>query len=111
VAARVAVRFDELQESCRLVRRILAALPSGLRVIEVEPPAADTFGIGLVESWRGPVFIALEAGDDGSIRRCHPHDSSVQTWPAIEHAIVGNLVPDFPLINKSFNLAYSGADL
>jgi len=23
----------------------------------------------------------------------------------------GNIVPDFPLINKSFNLSYSGADL
>jgi len=23
----------------------------------------------------------------------------------------GNIVPDFPLINKSFNLSYSGQDL
>ena len=29
VAARVAVRFDELQESCRLIQRILGALPAG----------------------------------------------------------------------------------
>ena len=31
--------------------------------------------------------------------------------PALEHAVIGNIVPDFPLINKSFNLSYSGADL
>ena len=31
--------------------------------------------------------------------------------PALEHAIIGNIVPDFPLINKSFNLSYSGHDL
>jgi Ni,Fe-hydrogenase III large subunit len=65
----------------------------------------------LIEGWRGPVFVALEAGPGGTIRRCHPHDPSWQNWPAIEHAILGNIVADFPLINKSFNLAYSGVDL
>ena len=34
-----------------------------------------------------------------------------QNWPVLEHAIIGNIVPDFPLINKSFNLSYSGHDL
>ncbi len=69
------------------------------------------FGVGLVEGWRGPVFVALETADDGSIRRCHPHDPSWHNWPALEHAIVSDIVADFPLINKSFNLCYSGVDL
>jgi Ni,Fe-hydrogenase III large subunit len=62
-------------------------------------------------SGRGPVVVGLTAGDDGCIRRCHPHDPSWQNWPALEYAIIGNIVPDFPLINKSFNLSYSGHDL
>jgi Ni,Fe-hydrogenase III large subunit len=57
------------------------------------------------------VLVALEAGPGGTIRRCHPHDPSWHNWPGIEHAIIGNIVPDFPLINKSFNLSYSGHDL
>jgi Ni,Fe-hydrogenase III large subunit len=57
------------------------------------------------------VLIALETGPNGSIRRCHSHDPSWQNWPLIEYAILGNLVPDFPLINKSFNLSYSGHDV
>ena len=65
----------------------------------------------MIEGWRGPVFLALEAGPDGMIRRCHPQDPSWQNWPVIEHAIIDNIVPDFPLINKSFNLSYSGHDL
>ena len=60
---------------------------------------------------RPEYFVALEAGDGGMIRRCHPHDPSWQNWPVIEHAIIDNIVPDFPLINKSFNLSYSGHDL
>jgi Ni,Fe-hydrogenase III large subunit len=111
VAARVAVRFDEVQESCRLVRQILATLPEGPHAVPIEYPAAGTLGIGLVEGWRGPVFVALEAGRSGTVHRCHPHDPSWQCWPALEHAIIGNIVPDFPLINKSFNLSYSGVDL
>ena len=47
----------------------------------------------------------------GAIARCHCHDPSWQNWPVLEHAVIGNIVPDFPLINKSFNLSYSGQDL
>ena len=111
VAARVAVRFDELHESCRLIRRILLALPPGPHLAPVRVPADQAVGAGLIEGWRGPVFVALEAGAGGMIRRCHPHDPSWQNWPVIEHAIIDNIVPDFPLINKSFNLSYSGHDL
>ncbi|HLF11591.1 MAG TPA: Ni,Fe-hydrogenase III large subunit [Gammaproteobacteria bacterium] len=111
VAARVAVRFDELQESCRLVQRIVQILPDGQTRVAIAAPPANSFGAGLIEGWRGPVFIALEAGAAGTIRRCHPHDPSWQNWPVLEHAIVDNIVPDFPLINKSFNLSYSGHDL
>ena len=111
VAARVAVRFDELHESCRLIQRILDSLPDGPHLVQVRVPADGAFGAGLIEGWRGPVLVALEAGPAGSIRRCHPHDPSWQNWPVLEHAIIGNIVPDFPLINKSFNLSYSGHDL
>lgn len=111
VAARVAVRFEELAESCRLALALLASLPSGPHLTPIEAPPAGSFATGLIEGWRGPVFVALEAGPGGTIHRCHPHDPSWQNWPAIEHAILGNIVADFPLINKSFNLAYSGVDL
>ena len=111
VAARVAVRFDELHESCRLIERILGALPAGPHRIPLQVPADGTVGVGLIEGWRGPVLVALEAGPAGAIRRCHPHDPSWHNWPVLEHAIIGNIVPDFPLINKSFNLSYSGHDL
>jgi Ni,Fe-hydrogenase III large subunit len=111
VAARVAVRFDELQESARLVGEIVGKLPEGAFRAAFAPPAHAGMGIGLIEGWRGPILVALRVAADGLIRRCHPHDPSWQNWPVLEHAIIGNIVPDFPLINKSFNLAYSGHDL
>jgi len=111
VAARVAIRFDEVFESLRLIRT-LCALPAGASSrVEVALPPEAAFGAGRVEGWRGEVFVALELGADASIRRCHCHDPSWQNWPVLEHAVIGNIVPDFPLINKSFNLSYSGQDL
>jgi Ni,Fe-hydrogenase III large subunit len=111
VAARVAVRFDELAESVRLIERLTTGLPSGSHLEAVGVPATGSLGIGVIEGWRGPVLLALEADPHGRISRCHPHDPSWQNWPALEHAIIDNIVPDFPLINKSFNLSYSGHDL
>ncbi|HYT98643.1 MAG TPA: NADH-quinone oxidoreductase subunit C [Casimicrobiaceae bacterium] len=111
VAARVTVRFDELLESLRLCSAIVDGLPEGGFAALVAEPPAFRLGLGFVEGWRGPVFIALETGPDGTIRRCHPHDPSWSNWPVLEHAVIGNIVPDFPLINKSFNLTYSGHDL
>jgi len=111
VLARVTVRFDELLASLRLIETILRRLPAGDHAVVVHPPVDGSSGIGLIEGWRGPVAVALEAGPGGGIRRCHPHDPSWNNWPVLDHAVIGNIVPDFPLINKSFNLSYSGQDL
>ena len=111
VAARVTVRFDELFESLRLIRLILQQMPSGELHLDLPEPRPGAFGVGWVEGWRGEVLVALEAGAGGMIRRGHAHDPSWQNWPVLEHAVMDNIVPDFPLINKSFNLSYSGHDL
>ena len=114
VAARVALRFDEVLESLRLIRRMLAEMPNGPVRSDIVLGVQGTKGAGWVEGWRGEIFVALElsgATDGHRIERCHLHDPSWQNWPVLEHAILGNIVPDFPLINKSFNLSYSGQDL
>jgi len=111
VAARVAVRFAEIDESLRLIRALLANLPAGPVAVDMKPATAPSRGTGWVEGWRGDVFVALEVDAGDVVLRCHCHDPSWQAWPALEHAIIGNIVADFPLINKSFNLNYAGHDL
>ncbi len=111
VSARVALRFEEIFESVRLIRLLAQELPPGKLRVPVAAAAAGARGAGWVEGWRGDVLIALETAGANRIHRLHPHDPSWQNWPLLEHAVHGNIVPDFPLINKSFNLSYSGADL
>lgn len=110
VAARAAVRFAEIVESLRLLCEIAVGLPDSEVYVEVPPqPGGD--GLGVVEGWRGEVLVGVALDGEGRLARVHPHDPSWQAWPALEHAVMKDIVPDFPLINKSFNLSYSGADL
>ncbi len=111
VAARVTVRFEEVMESMRLIRLLLKQLPPGELYAAPGDAPENVLGLGWVEGWRGEILVALHTGKDNAIHRLHPHDPSWQNWPVLEHAIIGNIVPDFPLINKSFNLSYTGQDL
>lgn len=110
VAARVAVRFDEIAESLRLLRTLAVGMAPGDTRVDLAPPAGGS-GLGVIEGWRGEVLVGVQFDSDGRLARVHPHDPSWQAWPALEHAVMNDIVPDFPLINKSFNLSYSGVDL
>lgn len=72
-------------------------------------PGASAFG--LVEGWRGPIWHWIVAGENGLLERVKVKDPSFANWPALNYAILKNIVPDFPLVNKSFNLSYAGNDL
>ncbi len=112
VRARLRVRMDEIHESMRLIREIRARIPQG--PVAAEPsrvPAAGEWALSAVEGWRGEILYMVMAGEEGRIHRCKVRDPSFVNWPAIQWAVLGNIIPDFPLINKSFNLSYAGNDL
>jgi Ni,Fe-hydrogenase III large subunit/Ni,Fe-hydrogenase III component G len=71
----------------------------------------NSYAISVVEGWRGDIVCLVATDREGAITRVDFRDPSFLNWPAIGHAGKGNMVPDFPLINKSFNLSYSGNDL
>ena len=60
VAARVTVRFEEAQESLRLIREILGRLPDGAIRGDPQLPRGKVRGLGWMEGWRGEVMVALE---------------------------------------------------
>jgi len=68
-------------------------------------------GVGLAEGWRGTITHRVELGPDGRVTRWKVVDPSFLTWPALPMALADTIVPDFPLVNKSFNLSYAGNDL
>ena len=111
VNARVWIRIEEIRESIRLIRYILENIPFFLISTDMRMPEPDSAGFSAVEGWRGEIIYWLQAGPKGEINRCMVRDPSSVNWLGLERAITGNIVPDFPLCNKSFNQSYSGHDL
>ena len=112
VRARMRVRIDEVRESMNLIRQAIEDLPAGSITNATLPaPRPGDWALSAVEGWRGEILYFVMAGDDGRIHRCKVRDPSFVMWPAIQFAVLGNIVPDFPVINKSFNLSYAGNDL
>ena len=111
VNARVRTRIEEISVSFELISALLVGLPRGPVRAEWKQVAVGAEGLGLVEGWRGEILSYVRFGADGRIARFFPRDPSWTTWPALELLIHDNIVPDFPLCNKSINGSYSGQDL
>jgi Ni,Fe-hydrogenase III large subunit len=114
VHARAWVRWEELQESCRFIKRALAELAE--KPADPAPPslpalAPESFALALTEGWRGEVLHLAITGQDGRFARYKIVDPSFHNWFGLALALRGEQISDFPLCNKSFNLSYCGHDL
>jgi Ni,Fe-hydrogenase III large subunit/Ni,Fe-hydrogenase III component G len=111
VRARALVRVEEIRESGRLIAQLLDDLPGGPLAADARPMPTHEPAFAAIEGWRGTIVHWVSASDDGSLHRTKIVDPSFLNWPALSRALPNNIVPDFPLCNKSFNLSYSGNDL
>ncbi|HVB01780.1 MAG TPA: NADH-quinone oxidoreductase subunit C [Acidimicrobiales bacterium] len=110
VLARFLLRVREVRTSLLLIRDLLERAPD-LRVTSAIGSVRGGSGLGIVEGWRGGIVHRVEIDARGSITRCKVVDPSFLNWPALSVALKDTIVPDFPLVNKSFNLSYAGNDL
>ncbi len=109
--ARVRVRHLEAQESIRLIGEFVRRLePGPLRVDLYEPLPGGRIGIAAIESARGEAVHWLRTDALGRVDRYHLRSPSYHNWPAVALAAETAIVPDFPLVNKSFELCYSCTD-
>ncbi|MBN2654928.1 MAG: NADH-quinone oxidoreductase subunit C [Nitrospirae bacterium] len=69
------------------------------------------YALGYSESPRGSLFYWVKSDHEGSVFRVKLRSPSYCNWSAMPFAVNGDIVPDFPLTNKSFNLSYSGCDM
>ncbi|HEB77842.1 MAG TPA: Ni,Fe-hydrogenase III large subunit [Methylothermaceae bacterium] len=111
VASRFWVRYKEIRIAMRLLRVMIGRLPGGEIRTELPRPRAGAEGLGIVEGWRGEIVAYVRFDADGRIDRYFPRDPSWLNWPALERIVLENIVPDFPVCNKSVNGSYSGVDL
>jgi Ni,Fe-hydrogenase III large subunit len=107
VAARLELRAVELEATFEILDDLLrepleadVARPCG-------PPLP--LGVARVESPRGETVCVVEH-EELRLRRLRLRTGSYANWPALAEASAGELLPDFPLINKSFELCYACVD-
>jgi Ni,Fe-hydrogenase III large subunit len=112
VRARLMVRAREVEQSLVIIRQVIERLPHTPLVSPMLPDRlpARASALGWVEAWRGPCTHWVATDERGELARVKVTDPSFLNWPGLVHAVPGNIVPDFPVINKSFNLSYSGND-
>jgi Ni,Fe-hydrogenase III large subunit len=111
VASRFWVRYKETRVALKLMEQLFDKMPAGEVATPWSDPALGAEGLGLVEGWRGEILCFVRFGEKGCISRYYPRDPSIVNWPALEKIALGNIVPDFPVCNKSVNGSYSGNDL
>jgi Ni,Fe-hydrogenase III large subunit len=107
---RLYVRVDEVRHSLAFIREAESRLDFGPYRVPVPVLPADRYALSTVEGWRGEILYWIRTAANNRIARCKVKDPSLNNWPALVEAVQGNIVPDFPVINKSFNLSYSGTD-
>ena len=110
VAARFRVKTEEIAQSLRLVRTAFEQL-HGARTSPPQPldvPAGAM--IGVTEGPRGAETVQVRCDALGALRGIRIVSASARNWPLVTRAMENNIVPDFPLVNKSFNLCYACMD-
>jgi Ni,Fe-hydrogenase III large subunit/Ni,Fe-hydrogenase III component G len=110
VLRRMQVRIDEVRESLGIIRQAAGENLQGTFRKPIPPIPSDRCALSTVEGWRGEIVHWIRTGRDGHLERCKIKDPSLNNWPALVEAVQGNIIADFPVINKSFNLSYSGTD-
>jgi Ni,Fe-hydrogenase III large subunit/Ni,Fe-hydrogenase III component G len=110
VSHRMQVRVDEVNESLGIIRSAANESLDGDFRAKVPPIPANRCALGVVEGWRGEIIHWIRTGPENHLERCKIKDPSLNNWPALVEAVQGNIIADFPVINKSFNLSYSGTD-
>jgi Ni,Fe-hydrogenase III large subunit len=115
IASRFWVRAKEINISLKIIEQLLAQLKeTGAQSLFCTPLpeiAEGSEGLGCVEAWRGEIIAYVKFAKDNQICRYYPRDPSQHNWPALEKIVLNNIVPDFPVCNKSVNGSYSGSDL
>jgi Ni,Fe-hydrogenase III large subunit/Ni,Fe-hydrogenase III component G len=108
--ARFRLHVDEMHESLNLVEQLLLRLPGGPLAQHIGGLPGGRWGLGMVESPRGTLTHWVRAAGDGTIEALRIRAASHANWPAVAASMSDDIVPDFPLVNKSFNLCYACVD-
>jgi formate hydrogenlyase subunit 5 len=109
--ARLRVRWEEVDQSFRLLRQVADNLAE--RAWDLPSPSCQPArgrAVGWAEAPQGEVLydVSIEAG---RITRCHPRSASFHNLVLMHEVFAGDILTDFPFIEASFGLSVAGVVL
>lgn len=113
VHARYKVREKEVHQSFKILHQGIDHIRESTSPVlqEIGKLVPNAHAVGMVEGWRGDIVYFVVTDAEGAISRVKVRDPSFLNWQIFPHLVTSDMVPDFPLINKSLNLSYTGNDL
>ncbi len=112
--SRFKIRYKEIKDSIKIVKFFLDELKKFQNEdLYVEPNQliANSFALSIVEAWRGELVHTATVDGEGRLSRYKIKDPSFNNWWGLSMALRNNVISDFPLCNKGFDLSYCGFDL
>ena len=110
--ARLRVRWEEVDQSFRLIQLAADALCEGQHGDPPHLPCQPTAGraAGWAEAPQGEVLYDVTV-KEGQITRCHPRSASFHNLVLMHEVFTGDILTDFPFIEASFGLSVAGVAL
>ena len=111
---RYVVRAEEILQSFEIIKKLAKKNKNTENKVEKNSTSDkklnDWYYISQTEWQRGEVLMLAKIVDN-KIDYFKIKDPSFMNWTLLEYAVLNNIIADFPICNKSFDLSYSWFDL
>ncbi len=111
VFERYKLKGRELKDAFNFIEKSLTYITSDIKRDKQEICLKEGLEvIASVETVKGELVVYGLTGDNNKFSRIYFKTPSFTNWTGMSEAVLGEIIPDFPLINKSFNMSYSEND-
>jgi Ni,Fe-hydrogenase III large subunit/Ni,Fe-hydrogenase III component G len=111
VFERYKLKIAEIRDAFEFIERALALInrdiPKNRVKINLEEGKE---ALSAVETVKGELVVYGKVGKNNKFERVYFKTPSFTNWDGLTYAVLNEIVPDFPLCNKSFNMSYSEND-
>lgn len=111
VFERYKLKGDDINNAFQWIKKvaelILNGVPKNRAAIEIKEGLEALVS---VETVKGELIVYGLTGKENKFNRIYLKTPSFSNWNALTYSVLNEIVPDFPLCNKSFNFSYSEND-
>ncbi|HAN09832.1 MAG TPA: proton-conducting membrane transporter [Clostridiales bacterium] len=111
VFERYKLKIAEIRDAFLFIGKALSLIEGN--VVKNKPEVMVEEGLeayATVETVKGELVVYGKMGKDNKFDRIYFKTPSFTNWNGLTYAVSGEIVPDFPLCNKSFNMSYAEND-